>query len=856
MKALTRNQDRYCSYCFTDISPVFFEVARDVFHDHSGRMEYKVLNIENDIEDQGFKSGFYDIIIAANVLHATKNMEITLRNTRRLLKPGGKLLLYEFTNPTALNTNLVFGTLPGWWLSEEPHRAFGPLMTKETWSDYLRLTGFSGIDAVFHDFPDPADQLSSVLISTAVEPMTELIEKPPRSDSAFIIKLGNSQCRSDIAIQIHSTLSQEVPCEIIDLTQVHEVRLQNSTSIFIADLEAPVLRRMSPDILASVKHVISRSDKLLWLSRDGSTNPDYELLVGFARVIRAEHPDLQFVTMSFDDACSPSTLVGKFAEMWRALNTSTENSFRVVNGIIQIARVVAAPSISRYVQARTGNLEVTKEKFGEGQRELSLQITSLSQLNTLQFDDDPVFEMPLLEHEVEFKVMATGASFRDLASLLGQVDSDVLLGIEGSGIVTRVGPDATFNIGDKVMGLSTSGTMKTYARTCDGFLTKIPEPMDWAAAASIPFAYSAAYAVLVQHGSIGEGQSVLVHSAAGGFGQAAIQLAGRIGAEVFVTAGTPEKQNFLRTTYDISESHVFSSRDPSFKDGIRKLTQSRGVDVVLNCLSGDTVMASWDCVAPFGRFVELGIKGRFSSASLGARALGRNIRFEQFDFVYLMENDPVRAQRIFQKAMGQALAEGNIRHTPTIEYSFSKIHNAFSDIQNRSLIGRVILEPHQDDMVPMVPSRKPTTRFDPNSSFVIVGGLGGLGQTITRWAVARGARNLILLSRSGPAKTASKAFIEEITPLCQNVAAPACDVADEQALERCIAECLTYMPPIKGCLQGAMVLKVRRALMKSRQFQILTERVGQPVHRYVFGGVERRSTPQSRCLVESAQSTR
>ncbi|KAI3343756.1 polyketide synthase [Ustulina deusta] len=808
MKALTRNQERYLRYCFTDISPAFFEVARDIFHDHSGRMDYKVLNIEENIEKQGFEVGQYDIIIAANVLHATKNIEATLRNTRQLLKPGGKLLLYECTNPTALNVNLVFGTLPGWWLSQESYREFGPLMTEESWGDSLLSTGFSGIDAVFPDFPDPVDHFGSILVSTAVGSS----EEPPKLAPAFIIKLGDSHSQLEVAAQMYGTLSQEAPCEVVDLTRIRDKGFQKSTCIILADLEAPVLRHMSPDILASLKHVIARSNRLLWLSRDGSTNPDYELLAGFTRVIRAEHPGLQFITISFDSMDSLSTLVDTSVEILRTSYTSTENSFRVVNGTVQIARVVAASAISKHVQAQTSSVEAVEEKIGNGERALSLQIGSLSQLDTLQFEDDPIFEAPLSEHDVEFKVMATGASFRDLASALGQVDGNVVLGVEAAGIVTRAGSNTTFKAGDKVMGLSTSGTMKTYARSCDNFLTRIPESMGWAEAASIPFAYSAVYAVLAEHGNIRDGDTILIHSAAGGFGQAAIQLAQLSGAEVFVTAGTPEKQNFLHTTYGIPYSHIFSSRDLSFKEGIRLLTQSRGVDIVLNCLSGDSVMASWDCVAPFGRFVELGLKGTTGYTSLSVRTLGRNIRFEQFDFVYLMNNDPVRAQRVFQRAMKQVLADNYPRRTPTLEYSFSQIRDALNDIQSRASIGKVVFEPHHDDVVSIVPSRNPTTRFDPSASFVIVGGLGGLGQAIARWAVARGAKNLILLSRSGPVKATAKVFLEEITPLCQNVAAPACDVADRQALERCIAECLTYMPGIKGCIQASMVLKDNRFL--------------------------------------------
>lgn len=573
MKALTRNQEIFLEYCFTDISPAFFEVARDLFSDHSARMSYKVLNIEKNIEEQGFESGQYDIIIAANVIHATQNIEVTLRNTRQLLKPGGKLLLYECTNPTALNVNLVFGTLPGWWLSQEPHRAFGPLMTKESWGGYLRSTGFSGIDAVFPDFPNPADQFGAILVSTAVGQ----IEERPQLAPAFIIKLDGSHSQSEVAAGICSTLGQEVPCQVDDLTRIRNRGFQKSTCIILTDLETPILRHPSAEVLASLKHIIPRSSRILWLSKDGSINPDHELLAGFARVIRAEHPGLKFITISFDDVDNLPILADTAMKILRTSYTSTENSFRVINGVVHIARVVPANSISKHVQAQTDSFEAVEERFGTNQRALSLQIGSLSQLDTLRYEDDPVFEAQIAAHDVEFKVMATGISFRDLALVLGQVGGDVVPGIEAAGIVTRAGSDAMFKVGDRVLGLSTSGTMKTYARTCDTFLTKVPEQMSWAEAASISFASSAAYAVLAEHTNIQDGDTILIHSATGGFGQAAIQLAHLHGAEVFVTTGTQEKQDFLHTTYGIPRSHIFSSRDTSFKEGVHLLTQSRGV---------------------------------------------------------------------------------------------------------------------------------------------------------------------------------------------------------------------------------------------------------------------------------------
>ncbi|KAI0201376.1 polyketide synthase [Astrocystis sublimbata] len=817
MEALTRSQTRFKEYCFTDISPAFFEVARGLFGDHLSRMSYKVLNIEKDITEQGFEPAQYDVVIAANVLHATRNMKVTLRNTRQLLKPGGKLILYECTNPNALNVNLVFGTLPGWWLSQEPHREFGPLMTRGIWGEYLQSTGFTGLDAVFPDFPDPKDQFGSIMVATAVGPSEE---EPREPQPALVIKAAGSDAQSEVASQLASSYRLEAPCEVVEFERICDKGFLKSTCILVTDLGSPILRYPSEEVLASLKHIIRRSNRLLWLSRDGDNNPDYELLAGFARVIRAEHPGLELTTISFDDVDDVDdvqAVVAKSLEVLRKSYSGSENTFRVVKGVVHIARIVPAIPISKHVQAQTESLEAVKREFGMETFHgdlcpLSLQIGSLSQLDTLQFADEPAIKRSADSRDVDFKVMATGTSFRDLALVLGQLNDDIELGVGAAGIVMWAEDESKFVPGDRVMGLSTSGTIKTCVHTRDDFLVKIPDAMSWAEAASIPFAASAAYAVLVDRLHIeSEGDTILIHSAAGAFGQAAVQLAQRHGFEIFVTAGTQEKQNFLHGEYGIAHDHIFSSRDTLFKEGVRRLTQARGVDVVLNCLSGEELVASWECVAPFGTFVELGLKG-LSDHPTGVPSLRRNIRFEQFDFEYLIKNNLPRAANIFQRAVKKVLANWRPRRTSTITYPFSQVQDAFRCMQSRQVIGRVVLEPRDNDIVSIVPRSDTASRLNHDFTYVIVGGLGGLGQAIARWVVERGARHLILLSRSGPTNPTAKAFLDEMTPACENVATPVCDVTDKQALEICIAECLTYMPKIKGCIQASMVLKDNRFL--------------------------------------------
>ncbi|KAI1488341.1 polyketide synthase [Biscogniauxia mediterranea] len=804
MDTLSRKGQRYDHFDFTDLSPAFFEEAREVFQKNLGRMSFRVLNIEKNPLDQGFEAGTYDIIVASNVLHATKNIEATLRNVRSLLKPGGKLLLYEGTNPTSLSMNMVFGTLPGWWLSEEPERAWGPLMTTTSWDSHLKATGFSGLDSVFPDFPDPADQVCSILVSTASAP----VKVPAPLDPACLLVQRGSSLQKAIAWNLADMLAKETKSTIAELDSVEDEELKDATCVLLVELENPVLEHMSEELMSTLKRIMKHSKALVWLTRDA---PDHQLVTGLARVIRAEKPGFKFITMSFDHFDGAKVIAEQSWNVLRDIHDITDNSFRVVNGLIQIPRIVEETQIGSHVKAQLGQLDTIEARLDEDpERGLSLQIGTIAQLDTLRFEDDPLYETPLKDHEVEFNVMACGVSYRDVGLVLGQLDDDVVLGVEASGVVTRVGPAAGFKIGDRVFGLSTSGTVKNFARTRDSFLAKVPDSMSWTEAASIPFAYSAACAVLLELGNVRKGDTILVHSAAGAFGQAAIQIAQQQKAEIFATAGTQEKRDFLEATYKIPRDHIFSSRDLSFKEGVLRMTESRGVDIVLNTLSGDALRATWDCVAPFGRFVELGMKDVSSNASLTMGNFERNTRFERFDFMFLAKNDPIRAQRIFQRAVDLVVEAGLSRTTPITVHPFSDVQNTFRSIQGCEHIGKIVLESNRDDLVPMLPSRKANSQFSPTASYVIAGGLGGLGKSIARWMVSRGAKNLILLSRRGHLNDSAKELVTELKPLCNNIATPMCDVADRESLQRAIDICLTYMPPIKGCVQGSLVLKDNR----------------------------------------------
>ncbi|KAI5364416.1 putative secondary metabolism biosynthetic enzyme [Alternaria postmessia] len=213
-------ESAYTSYEYTDISSAFFEKASHKFDKHASKMVFKVLDIEKDVVDQGFENGAYDVVIAANVLHATRTLSGTMGHIRSLLKPGGYLIFMEVTGDQ-LRLLFLFGALPGWWLGAGEGRSLGPGVSTIAWDNILRNTGFSGVDDVFYDFPDRSRHTCSVMISQAVDDQLRLLRDPlaatgmPISEQVLIIG-GDTSSVSQLAYDTKRLISPWASCVAIN----------------------------------------------------------------------------------------------------------------------------------------------------------------------------------------------------------------------------------------------------------------------------------------------------------------------------------------------------------------------------------------------------------------------------------------------------------------------------------------------------------------------------------------------------------------------------------------------------------------------------------------------------------------
>ncbi|KAM0165973.1 hypothetical protein ACHAQE_002074 [Botrytis cinerea] len=810
------NCDRYD---YTDISPAFFDAASTKFSRHGDKMRYKVLDVERDPSAQGFEEATYDFIVAAYVIHATKNLAATMRHIRKLLKPNGKILISE-TTKDAIRIRFAFGLLPGWWLGEENYRQNGAAISIEEWDALLKETGFSGVDIELPDYEDEACQEQSIFISTAVCDVAngtqKQLSKAIKFPKVSIVIREDNHFQQSLARELKKHLEASEPQKEFTVSSFDHISeledLEKTFCIVLVESEEPILYDCAETAWASVKKILTTVPGAIWVTGSGASphDPKFNLMDGLSRVARGEYPELVLVTVGLENAChsistSASNILAVFRNSMEYGPTGDfESEYVQKDGFLQVPRVVQANYLNFEVENRISTNRTTTQTFGAG-TPLELSIRSPGLLDSLRFIEDAIYPTPLAPGEIEIKVEATGVNFRDCLTALGQMDTKVF-GIECAGVVTRVTEGSGFLIGDHVL-CAFVNTYRSYARGSSKFAAKIPEGMSFAEASALPVVFMTAWHTLHDIANLQAGETVLIHAGAGGTGQAAIQVAQLLGAEVYTTVGSKEKKELLMKHYNIPGDRILYSRNTSFAQGIKNLTNNRGVDVVLNSLSGDMLLASWDCVAPFGRFIEIGKQDILSRSNLPMGQFSQPKTFSSIDLLPLAQKRPDIAKRALQTVV--KLIDEKKLHVPQPFniYGISEIEKVLRLFQSGRNLGKMAIELRNNDSVQAILPRKADYEFEKNATYLIAGGLGGLGRTIALWMVSRGARHLILLGRSGISSEAAISLVKKLESMGVQVDAQPCDISNRTSLQKTLDRCHLSMPPIKGCIAGAMMLR-------------------------------------------------
>ncbi len=700
---------RYDQYTYTDISPGFFEEAKKRFIDHGDRLLFKTLDIEKDPLLQGFDASKYDLVIASCVLHATASIDNTLANTRKLLKPAGKLVLIEPCNLSSLRLPFVFGLLPGWWHGTEKHRSLGPLLSEETWHDALCRNKFSGADISLRDF-DPRRHTLSVIATTALDLEISSTTFP----STLIIVKEDSDLQTEICHGLKSQLQQVgISPQIVSLQKIGSRELDQVFCIFLPELEETFLINIRDEDFSNLKHMVKSAKGILWVTNGGghsTKKPEMGLVTGFARSVRSENHSLNFVTLALEMEVTKFQTVANIVKVYQAAvncrpHEQIESEYLEREGLLCVNRTVDATDFNDSVFSKFARNEPEPWKFGEEpQRALSLTIESPGLLDTLHFVDDDEAEKRPGAEEIRIKVETVGVNFKDILIALGQSPSQILGG-ECAGTVTHIGENVEltrFKPGDRVCCIVRGG-FKTYAFGHMSWTSKIPDDMPFSIAASLPVVFCTSHYALFHLAHLKKGESILIHSAAGGVGQAAIQLAQLAEAEIYVTVGTEEKKELLMEKYNIPDDHIFSSRNTSFAHGVKRMTNFHGADVILNSSTGESLRQSFECIAPLGRFIEIGKKDINMAESLSMLPFLQNVTFASADIGIVAVQAPALMAELMGTIISLASAQPEKIRPPQPLHTFraSEIEAAFRFLQSGKNAGKSVVELNADDVVPV-----------------------------------------------------------------------------------------------------------------------------------------------------------
>lgn len=560
-----------------------------------------------------------------------------------------------------------------------------------------RKTGFSGLDGSAQVHGNPVSE-ASVMLTTAIT------QQKPSYPEACLIVLD----------QPHTGLVDAIRPELQTLTgkgapveRFLEVDLNNKYGIVLAMGESP-FPNLNEIEFKRMQILFTTARGLLWVSRGArSHNPEASMFAGFARCLQKENAGIRIVSIDLDERnqlsegqiCDVVLRVFKLKFGQDSPRFLADTEFLEINGVLQVPRIIGNKRKDEYVARETNPPVPTPQPFGQKGRPLELKIGQLGQLDSIHFRDQLSVQHGLGNDEVEISIQCIGMNFQDIMIALGQIPFYHDIGIDCSGIVTAVGSHVTdISPGNRVCAM-THGAYANITRVEQHKVAKIPDSLGFVEAASIPVVFCTAHYALVEIGRLGQGESILIHAAAGGVGQAAIMLAQNVKAEVFATVGSLDKKNLIMQIYGIPEDHISSSRDASFQQELMTMTNQKGVDMVLNSTAGDLLRQSWRCLAPLGRFIEIGKRDLVQNSSLEMEKFLNSVSFSAVDLSVVETSKPSLFKRILTDVVKMYNDNKIRRINPTTVFPISELQRAMRQMQSKKHAGKIVIETTSDSIV-------------------------------------------------------------------------------------------------------------------------------------------------------------
>ena len=523
---------------------------------------------------------------------------------------------------------------------------------------------------------------------------------------------------------------------------------------------------------------------------------DRAVLLGVSRTLISERFDLGVTLVDVD---RPFEDTGELLQILSRVGDEQEIALR--DGKLFCARIDRVPAVKAVQQEESQTLAASPGTA------YALELKNTGSLDDIAFT--PCERATIGADDVEIEAEYVPLNYKDVLKAMGLMSDRITkdtysgsgVGMEVAGRISRVGSNVTgLAVGDRVYALCADG-FRSHVIVPSHRAFQLPDSVSLEASTSM-VAFITAYHGLVKIARLQKGETVLVHGATGGVGLAAIELAKWIGAEVIGTAGSDEKRNHLRS---LGITHVTTSRDVSFADDVMVWTEGRGVDVVLNFSPGELMTKSLACLAPFGRFIEIGKMSFEQDAPLNLRPFNENLLYASVDADRLMASRPDYIAGIITELL-DLMTEKRLGSVPVTLFGASRIEDAFRLMARAKHIGKVCVAIRDPELQLRV---NPPRRIRPDATYLVTGGLGGFGLETAKWLVDEGARHLALVSRRGAAAPGARDAIRYLEARGATVHAFAADVGHRADIAAVLDDVAATMPPLRGIIHSATVLDDR-----------------------------------------------
>ncbi|KAJ2995920.1 hypothetical protein NUW58_g1137 [Xylaria curta] len=741
----------FSSYTFTDISSGFFPEAEKRFEKFANRMIYKTFNMERSPTDQSYTEGHYDVVIAANVLHVSPDMESSMANVRRLLKPGGYLIVLEVTSTELLFSGMTVGTLPGWWIAAEKGRPWGPSLTLDQWDHVLVQTGFSGIDTTT---PDISSSLPvTVFVSQAVDDRVSLLRNPTtanfqletRADVLAIIggtSLPVYRLIEEVTAYLSPLFSDLMVFETLEeMYQTRDSLVQGMTVLNLADLDQPFMATQSPEKFESLKCLWRMAGPIVWVTQNARDAQPYSyMMVGFGRTVKTEYPNINLQTFDIDSLKSDSSLlISEALIRHHLLNSWGEDT----SSLLWTIEPEVSVQKERTLITRLFPNQAKNDRYNSQRRTVFTDVDPKVETLRLTGSQDALELQQISPLRRPIEAKAECRTIRVTYSLLKSIK------INNAGFF-RLCMGVDVATGERVVALSNSeespAVIPTQWCLALGGDSKSPEEL----LASIAVHLIAERILSL----VPEGDAVLIHEPDTTMIPTIQRLAREKKATPYFTSAYPSSHPDVAFVHPQSSRFVIQDQLP---------------------------------------------------ASVGAMVYFSNSK----------ESEVVRRsiEKCLPKRCGlipvSSFLSNEVESIPAIEFSHlacSPRVLSLGDVSTHSMTeGKLTVI---DWTPPSVPAKvlpiDTGILFRSDKTYLLVGMAGELGQSLCGWMVAHGARHVVLCSRN---PKVNPKFVAAMKKKGADIRPMSLDITNRRSLYECHKQICMTMPEIVGVVNGAMILQ-------------------------------------------------